>query len=57
MSERGPRLVLDRYNWERESASWSGSTTSCSPEKARRSASSVETGGSQPSTDLARDES
>jgi glycosyltransferase involved in cell wall biosynthesis len=57
MSGRGPRLVLERYNWEVESRRLVELYDELLGGKARRSASPVETGGFQPSTDVAREES
>jgi glycosyltransferase involved in cell wall biosynthesis len=57
MSRRGPRLVRERYNWEAESRRLVALYDELFDEKVRRSASSAGTGGSQPSTDLAREES
>jgi glycosyltransferase involved in cell wall biosynthesis len=57
MSRRGPRLVLERYNWERESRRLIALYEGLLGGKVRDSASSAETGGTQPSSDVAREAS
>jgi glycosyltransferase involved in cell wall biosynthesis len=57
MSERGPRLVRERYNWERESGRLVGLYEELLGGKVRDSASAVETGDVQPSSDVAREAS
>lgn len=57
MSDLGPRLVLERYNWEQESRRLTDLYDELLGGKVRRSASSVETGGAQPSTSAAREAS
>lgn len=57
MSERGPRLVLERYNWEVESRRLLELYADLLGGKVSSSASSVENGGSQPSSAVAREES
>jgi glycosyltransferase involved in cell wall biosynthesis len=55
MSKRGPRLVRERYNWERESQRLAELYEELLGGKVRSSESSRETGGDQPSTEEARD--
>jgi len=55
MSRRGPPVVLDEYNWELEARKLVGLFQSLLGPNVRSSASGVETGGDQPSTDAARE--
>jgi glycosyltransferase involved in cell wall biosynthesis len=57
MSERGPELVRESYNWELESRRLTDVFDSLLGGKVRRSASAAATGGSQPSSSVARETS
>jgi len=57
MSARGPRLVLERYNWEVESRRLTALYEGLLGGKVRRSASSLDTGGTHSSSAVAREES
>jgi glycosyltransferase involved in cell wall biosynthesis len=57
MSERGPQLVRESYNWELESRRLTTVFDELLGGNVRSSASSVETGGSQPSSDVPREAS
>jgi glycosyltransferase involved in cell wall biosynthesis len=57
MSERGPELVRESYNWELESRGLAAVFDELLGGKVRSSASSGETGGSQPSSEVARETS
>ena len=57
MSLKGPELVRESYNWELESRRLTDVFDSLLGGNVRRSASSAETGGSQPSSAVARETS
>lgn len=57
MSRRGPQLVLERYNWELESQKLADLFYELLGPKVRVSASAVDTGGFQPSSEAAREAS
>lgn len=57
MSKRGPQLVLERYNWELESQKLVNLFYELLGPNVRSSASAVDTGGVQPSSEAAREAS